>query len=326
MARGDQLARQWRIIQTLVSSKQGKTVAELVKEENCHPRTIYRDLEALQTAGFPIYSERADGKGVWSIVEEYKHLLPVPFTFTELMALYFNRDLISVFRGTLFYDSLESLFQKIKSTLPPESLAYMDQVEQTLHIGFKPYKDYSRFKEIIRRINDATLNQRTIDMIYKTMSRGGEENRRQVDPYRVMFFNGTFYLIGHCHLRNDVRMFVLDRIKMLSLTDKIFKMPSDFDLESYMRSPFGVIHGELVKVKIRFAKKVAGYIKEKIWHHTQKIEPQKDGSIIFSAEVAGTDEVKSWVLSWGKNAQVLKPESLRLEIAEELIDCLKRYS
>jgi len=64
MARGDQLARQWRIIQTLVSSKHGKAVADLVKEENCHPRTIYRDLEALQEAGFPIYSERLDGKGV----------------------------------------------------------------------------------------------------------------------------------------------------------------------------------------------------------------------------------------------------------------------
>ena len=53
MARGDQLARQWRIIQTLVTSKHGKTVGDLVKEEDCHPRTIYRDLEALQEAGFP---------------------------------------------------------------------------------------------------------------------------------------------------------------------------------------------------------------------------------------------------------------------------------
>ena len=78
MARGDQLARQWRIIQTLVSSKYGKAVADLVKEENCHPRTIYRDLEALQEAGFPIYSERLDGKGVWSVVDEYKHKMPVP--------------------------------------------------------------------------------------------------------------------------------------------------------------------------------------------------------------------------------------------------------
>ena len=202
MARGDQLARQWRIIQTLVSSKYGKAVADLVKEENCHPRTIYRDLEALQEAGFPIYSERLDGKGVWSVVDEYKHMLPVPFTLTELMALYFSRDLISVFRGTVFYESLESLFHKIKTTLPPESLAYMDRVEQSLYIGFKPYKDYGRFKEIIRQINDATVNRKTVDMVYKTMSRGGEENRRKVDPYKVMFLDSTFYLIGNCHLRS----------------------------------------------------------------------------------------------------------------------------
>jgi predicted DNA-binding transcriptional regulator YafY len=182
MARGDQLARQWRIIQTLVSSKYGKTVAELGREENCTLRTIYRDLEALQEAGFPIFQEREDGKSIWAVVDEWKHDLPVPFTLTELMALYFSRDLISVFRGTVFYESLESLFQKIKTTLPPESLAYMDRVEQSLYIGFKSYKDYRRFKEIIRQINDATVDRKTIDMVYKTMSRGGEENRRKVDP------------------------------------------------------------------------------------------------------------------------------------------------
>ena len=80
MGRGDQLARQWRIIQTLISSKQGKSVGDLIKEENCHPRTVYRDLEALQEAGFPIYQERRDGKGVWALVDEYRHHLPVPFT------------------------------------------------------------------------------------------------------------------------------------------------------------------------------------------------------------------------------------------------------
>ena len=326
MARGDQLARQWRIIQTLVTSKHGKTVGDLVKEEDCHPRTIYRDLEALQEAGFPIYSDRVDGKGVWSVVDEYKHKMPVPFTLPELMALYFSRDLISVFKGTMFYDSLEALFQKIKTTLPPESLAYMDRVEQTLHIGFKPHKDFKRFREIIKQINEAAVNQKTIDMIYKTMSRGGEENRRKVDPYKVMFFDSTFYLIGLCHLRSEIRMFVLDRIKMMNITDETFEIPEDFDLETYMQSPFKVIHDKPVKVTIRFDKKAAGYIKEKIWHHSQKIEPQKDGSIIFSAEVAGTEEVKHWVLSWGTNAEVLEPAYLKEEIAQELRQCLKKYS
>jgi predicted DNA-binding transcriptional regulator YafY len=326
MARGDQLARQWRIIQTLVTSKHGKTVGDLVKEEDCHPRTIYRDLEALQEAGFPIYSDRVDGKGVWSVVDEYKHKMPVPFTLPELMALYFSRDLISVFKGTVFYDSLEALFQKIKTTLPSESLAYMDRVEQTLHIGFKPHKDFKRFREIIKQINEAAVSQKTIDMIYKTMSRGGEENRRKVDPYKVMFFDSTFYLIGLCHLRSEIRMFVLDRIKMMNITDETFEIPDDFDLESYMQSPFKVIHDKPVTVTIRFDQKAAGYIKEKIWHHSQKIEPQKDGSIIFTAEVAGTEEVKHWVLSYGNKAEVLQPQYLREEIASELIESLNKYS
>jgi predicted DNA-binding transcriptional regulator YafY len=213
MGRGDQLARQWRIIRSLISAKHGKTVAELVKDENCHPRTIYRDLETIQQAGFPIYSERRQGKSVWALVDEHRQHLPVPFTLTELMALYFSRDLIKVFRGTAFYDALESLFRKVKTTLPPESLAYLEKVEQTLFIGIKPYKDYRRFREIVNRINDAALQRRTIDMIYRTMSRGGDETRRKVDPYRIMFFDGTFYLIGWCHLRKEVRMFVLDRIR-----------------------------------------------------------------------------------------------------------------
>jgi predicted DNA-binding transcriptional regulator YafY len=202
----------------------------------------------------------------------------------------------------------------------------MDRVKQTLHIGFKPHKDFKRFREIIKQINEAAVNQRTIDMIYKTMSRGGEENRRKVDPYKVMFFDSTFYLIGLCHLRSEIRMFVLDRIKMMNITDETFEVPSDFDLETYMQSPFKVIHDKPVKVTIRFDKQAAGYIKEKIWHHTQQIEPQKDGSIIFSAEAAGTDEVKHWVMSWGTSAEVIAPDFLRQEISLELRDTLTKYS
>ena len=122
MARGDQLGRQWRIIQTLLTSKLGKSAAELADDLDCNPRTVYRDLEALQVAGFPIYTERIDGKNLWSLLDTMKHQLPIPFNLMELMALYFSRDMLKVFKDTVFYDSLESLFHKIKTTLPGESL------------------------------------------------------------------------------------------------------------------------------------------------------------------------------------------------------------
>ena len=130
MARGDQLGRQWRIIQTLISSKFGRTAGQLSEEIECHPRTVYRDLEALQVAGFPIYTERVEGKNLWSLLDTVKHEIPIPFNLTELMALYFGSDMMKVFRGTVFYDSLASLFQKVKTTLPPESKKYLKNVEQ----------------------------------------------------------------------------------------------------------------------------------------------------------------------------------------------------
>ena len=324
MPRGDQIGRQWSIIQTLISSRMGKTAAELAEELECNPRTIYRDLEALQVAGFPIYTDRMEGRNLWSLLDTVRHEIPIPFSLTELMALYFSRDMLKVFKDTVFYDSLESLFQKIKTTIPPESKKYLKNVEQILHVGLKPYKEYSKFKEIINRVNEATQKKKSIDIVYYTMSRK-KESKRKVDPYRIWFFNGTFYLIGKCHLRGEVRIFALDRIKILHLTKDSFVIPEDFNLDDFMRPSFGVFQGEPIKVKIWFHTDVAGYIKEKIWHESQEIHPQDDGSIIFEAEVAGTDEIKFWTMSWGSKAEVLEPEPLRDEIREEAEVILERY-
>ena len=324
MARGDQLGRQWKIIQTLISSKIGKSAAELAQSLECNPRTIYRDLEALQVAGFPIYSDRVDGKNLWSLLDTMKHQISVPFSLTELMALYFGRDMLKVFKDTPFYDSLESLFQKVKTTLPPESRKYLKNVEQTLHLGVKPYKEYSKFKGILNQVNESAINHKSIEIVYYTISRR-KESRRRVDPYRIWFLNGTFYLIGFCHKRNEVRIFALDRIKMLHQTKENFEIPEDFSLEKFTGSSFGVYQGAPVYIKVWFHPDVAGYIKEKIWHESQQIYPQDDGSIIFEAEVAGTDEIRFWIMTWGAKAVVLEPESLREEIRAEAEMMADRY-
>jgi len=324
MARGDQLGRQWSIIQTLLSSKRGKSVAEFADELECHPRTVYRDLEALQIAGFPLYTERVKGKTIWSILETVKQHIPIPFTLTELMALYFSLDLLEVSKITPFYDSFESLFEKIKKTLPPASIDYLNQVRRTLYVGIKSYKDYGDFKEIIAQINDAVENRMSIEIIYSTVSRK-KQTERKIDPYAIWFFEGSFYLIGYCHLRNDIRIFALDRIKLLSLTYQHFEVPEYFDAEDFMRTSFGVFRGEPQKVKVWFDAEVAEYIKERIWHESQEIRHQKDGAIIFEAEVAGTAEIMFWIMNWGSKAKVLEPESLKNRIRSEAVAMVNRY-
>jgi len=325
MARGDQLGRQWKIIQTLITLKKGKSAAELATDLDIHPRTVYRDLVALQVAGFPIYTEREDGKNLWSLLDTVKHHIPVPFSLTELMALYFSTDMLKAFKGTAFHDSLESLSKKIKATLPPESIKYVKSVEQTLQVGIKPYKDYARFKEIINRVNEAALQRKSIEMVYYTMSRK-KEGKRKVDPYRIWFFNGTFYLIGHCHRRNDVRIFTLDRIKMLHQTKKAFDVPEDFSFEDFVESQFRRLSGTTYQGQDLVLSRGGRLRGREDWHKSQKITDQKDGSIVFDAEVAGTDEIKFWVMSWGSKAEVTEPQSLRDEIRAEAETMSEQYS
>jgi len=324
MARGDQLGRQWKLIQALSAYRTGKSAAELAQELGCHSRTVYRDLEALQLAGFPLYTDRVDGRSLWSFVDTVKHQIPIPLSLTELMALYFSRDMLKVLKNTVFYDSLETLFQKIKATLPPEYLNYLSRIEKSLKVGLSSYKEYGELTEALNSLNEAVLNGKYIEMIYFTMSRK-QETRRKVAPYKIWFFDGTFYLIGHCLLRNSVRLFAIDRIKSLCLTDESFQIPEDFNTEDFMRSSFGTFVGNLTIVKIHFETDIAGYIQERTWHESQEIEPQEDGSIIFKVTVAGTDEIKFWVLNWGAKATVLEPDSLRDEIKSETAVMAAKY-
>ncbi len=234
--RGDQLARQWRVIRAIEASKSGLTVTEIAEREETGIRTIYRDLEALQSAGFPLYTEKVDKANRWAFVDTYKFKIPAPFTLTELMSLYFYKDLVRVFKGTPFHDSIDSVFKKIQATLPPQALRYMDQIQSVFHVGIRPYKDYAQFREILNRVNQAATECRRVDMVYHSLHRK-EKTLRKVDPYKVWFYDGTIYLIGLCHLREEVRMFVLDRIKMLKVADKVLHHPQGFQPRHFIPTP-----------------------------------------------------------------------------------------
>jgi predicted DNA-binding transcriptional regulator YafY len=324
MARGDQLARQWKIIQALIASRRGKSVPELAEMVECHTRTVYRDLEALQSAGFPVTTERDGHRMVWSLLDGPHHTLPIPLSLPELLALYFGRRLAGALKGTVFHDALESLFEKIKALLPGEMIQQLERAQEGLSVGKAPFKPHAAYRGIIDTVNRAISQRRRLDMTYRAM-RDQAETRRRVAPYRLLFFDGAFYLIGYCGLRQDIRVFALDRIKRLDLTDEPFDLPADVILDDFLKSSFGVFLGPPTKVRVRFAPETAGYVAEKTWHASQKLLPQKDGSMIFEAEVAGTEEIKRWILTWGAKAVVLAPDFLRQEIRREAEKMLKTY-
>jgi predicted DNA-binding transcriptional regulator YafY len=325
MARGDQLGRQWHLIQTLIVARTGKSVADLANALDIHPRTVYRDLEALEAAGFPVYTEKKGGKNYWYILDAAKQQIPVPFSQPELIALYFSRHLLQAGKDSIYADAMESLFRKVRTTLAPRYGAYLEQIEESLAMAPRPAKSTPAPDPLFDTISAAIVSRHKLEIDYFTMSRRSR-SRRRVAPYKLLFAEETFYLIAYCDQRQAVRTFSLDRIENCKATQIAFQAPDEAALTEMIESSFGVFQGDPRRVKIRFSAAVAGYIEEKIWHPSQATERQADGSLIFTARVAGLEEIGRWVLRWGAQAEVLEPKPLREKVAADARRLCAKYA
>jgi hypothetical protein len=213
---------------------------------------------------------------------------------------------------------------KINATLPPAYIDYLDRIRNRMDVGPAPRKDYTRLGPIITELNRAIVDEKKIRMVYFSMGRQ-KESRRTVHPYRLRHVEDTLYLIGYCTLRKGVRTFAVDRIKTIAVGDDGFHIPQEFDLQAFLQDSFGIYQGPPVTVKIRFFKSVAGYIRERIWHPSQHLSDEADGAVLFTATVAGIEEISHWVLRWGAGAQVLAPEALRQTVRRHASAMLSHY-
>ena len=328
MARGNQMARQWKIIQALLTSKTGKTVGDLYRmlELTCDKRSVYRDIQDLESAGFPLVCETVNGSQYWSVMEHARKPLPVPHTVEELIALYLSKDMMADLKGTSIYNDLDSLFIKIKAGIHESFHNYLEQSGNLPVVSFQ----HSAVQlddvpdKMIRTLEGAILSKQYVDITYFTQSRKAESQRR-VAPFTLMVSQGSIYLIGRCELRQEVRFFAVNRIRKLAVSDATYVIPEDFQLDQFMAPSFGIYQGPEIRVKIRFSSAVADLIKERMWHPSQVITDQEDGGIHFEVTVAGTEEIQRWVMGWGREAMVLEPVALQQEIMALVTEMSQRY-
>jgi len=318
MSRNEQATRQWYLLRKLEGAR-GATLRELVgslpEDYRCHERTVRRDLEALEIC-FPVYTDRVAGQTRWRLVEGFHDVPALAFSPTELMALLVSRDLLKPLEGTHIKASLDSVFNKAVSVLPPEALAYVREMRGYFSVGLGPHKTYRAHKETIEQLSRAISQKRTVQMRYYSASRD-TTNRRDVDPYRLWYTPGSLYLVGYCHLRRDVRMFAVDRIRALTITNRPCQMPLGFDLEAYLRDALIAMRGEPIEVELLFDGKTAAWAKDRQWHPSQQVEMLKDGGMKMTLRVSDTPELLGWILNFGSGVRVLKPETLHAKVREE---------
>jgi predicted DNA-binding transcriptional regulator YafY len=160
-------------------------------------------------------------------------------------------------------------------------------------------------------------------MRYYTAGRD-KMTRRMVDPYHLWFAAGALYLIGYCHLRRNVRMFAVDRIRSLTVTNHPCQMPLGFDVEAYVRSALVVMRGDEIEVELRFDRRTTAWAKDRVWHPSQKAIVDKDGCLTLVLHVADTPELVGWILSFGPGVRTSRPDSLRQRVISTAAEIAKR--
>jgi predicted DNA-binding transcriptional regulator YafY len=320
VARNNQAIRQWHLIRRLEGSP-GLTLRQLADGLPDgipkHLRTLRRDLEALESSGFPLVTDRANGQTRWRLLDGFKRLPALGFAPSELMALVFSRDLLRPLEGTQLHAALDSALTKASAALPPSGLDLVRQMREFLSVRFGPYKKYRAHREVIDRVTRALADRRTVQIRYLSAS-SGKTGRREVDPYHLWYAAGGLYLIGYCHRRRDVRMFAVERIRSLTLTDHPYQLPLGFDVEAYVQDALVVMRGgRQIAVELLFDRATAAWVRDRVWHPSQQLAPLRDGRLRMTLRVADTRELVGWILSFGRGVRVVRPAELRERVRQE---------
>lgn len=320
MPRNDQAVRQLGILHKLEASRQGLTLEQLAQALDPgamrHPRTLRRDLAAIEALGCPLVTERVDGQVRWKLLEGFRNIPALRLSPTELMALTVSRRLIAPLEGTELHTSLQSALSKASAALPPQGLELAHQLESTFSVGLGPHKRYRDHREVVERITQAIEHKTRIQMRYDSASRG-RMTRRDVDPYRLWFASGGLYLVGYCHLRKEPRMFAVERIKSVTPTDFPYQIPLHFDFDAFIEDSLTVMRGPRITVELEFDKPTAAWVKDRIWHPSQQLKRLSGGRMQMVLSVADSREVVGWVLSFGSGVRVVGPDSLRTAVKQE---------
>jgi len=247
------------------------------------------------------------------------------FAYDEAVALYLGRVFLEPLAGTFFWEAAQRAFKKIRASLGKDALKYLERFGGMFYQTMVGTSDYSRKAELIDRLMMGIEDRRVVFIKYRSL-RATEPVSYDVYPYGVAYHRGSLYLIGWAPRHEEVRTWKVDRIEAVDVEEMRFQPPEDFDLEDYLAKSFGVFHGDGdVHVKIRFSPAVARYVQEKTWHPSQKLTSQKDGGLVAEFDLDGTEEVKRWVLGFGRHAEVVKPRGLRRELADEARSLTDQY-
>lgn len=296
-----QINRLFEIIYVLIN-KETVTAKELAERFEVSQRTIYRDIDALSSAGIPVYMSKGRGGGI-SILDNFI-LNKTVLTEQE------KADVLSAMRAVdaINFSSTDSALKKLSSLFGENNSDWIE-------VDFSKWYNSEKYSEVFDNIKLAILSKRVIGFTYS--SGKGERTSREVEPLKLCFKGMAQYLYAYCTLRQDFRFFKISRMKDIVITDRHF----DTVVTEPIFNKDNMFEEEYITLKLKISPNMAFRVYDEFDNYT--VEP--DGSFIIQTRFPLGDWLFPYIVSYGNACEVLEPLDVRETIKQELQKTINNY-
>ena len=180
--------------------------------------------------------------------------------------------------------------------------------------------EYCRTDEnVFHQVLDALLYGRPLRITYYS-PHNDEATTRDILPLHLLAYMGTWHIIAHCAMKDELRDFVLSRIRSVAPSPcTLSSRETATSVKEYIRKNFGIMTGaETFDVSLRFSASVSPWLAEQVWHPAQRLRWEDDNTLCLTFPVADFREVKREILKYGAQVEVLTPTGLREEVRREI--------
>lgn len=306
----------------MLKSGEKITAKQISEKLEINIRTVYRYIDTLSASGVPIISDTGHNGG-YTLLNNFIEA-PLFFDVEEQTAL-LHAAIFAKEAGYFFDEALERATSKLKMYSNQEQERMLKQYLEGVEVISSIEKPH--IKPVLRKLEDSIVNELSIEIEYHT-SKEEQSKCRTIDPYGLVYWSNKWYIVGFCHMRNEIRSFRVDRIYNIAQTKIKFNRPQDFSASKFfMEKLLGS-----VKDKKKFIYLVIGGKASSLdnlcqhWFLGHYFKERTSNQVIFllEEEIIYT-YVPYLLLPYGQSIQVIEPLSLKEKIIETLLELIKYY-
>jgi len=296
------------------------TAKQISEELEINIRTVYRYIDTISTSGVPVISEPGHNGG-YTLLNNFIEA-PLFFDFEEQTSL-FHAAVFAEEAGYYGGEALNRAISKLskhsnqdQETKINQHLTSLEVISRISSLTMVPF-----LKDLEKAVADGC----SVKILYH---KSGEKqlNYRLVDPYRIIYWNNKWYVIGFCHLRNDIRSFRVDRIESLMLTENKYKRPENFSARDFfMKNLLPTIEDkeDIISLVISGNESTLNDFCQH-WFLGHYLHERNSNQAVFLLEkdIAHT-YIPYLLLPYGKSIQIIEPISIKQRLIEVLSELIK---